>query len=139
MVIILLFVWDFMWIKSLVFNIRRRLDYFLCSVSMLIIACGMFVERLCLLKGPKIIQARPLFYYIHGLKISIEKTYYFIHKNENDEEYVIDEYKNQIFILLPFFLAYDVDLIDQQVDLKNRKNNAWNMCFIISSFNDNMS
>ena len=84
MVIILLFVWDFMWIKSLVLNIRRRLDCFLCSVSILIIACGMFVERLCLLKGPKIIQARPLFYYIHGLKIFIEKTYHFIHTNENN-------------------------------------------------------
>ena len=61
---------------------RRRLDCFLCSVSMLIIACGMFVERLCLLKGPKIIQARPLFYYIHGLEIFIEKTYHFIRINE---------------------------------------------------------
>ena len=83
MVIILLFVWDFMWIKSLVLNMRRRLDCFLCSVSMLIIACGIFRREIVLIEGAKNHSSTSSVLLHTWIKLFIEKTYEFIRTNND--------------------------------------------------------
>ena len=65
---------------------RRRLDCFLCSVSMLIIACGIFRREIVLIEGAKNHSSTSSVLLHTWIKNIYRKINHFIHQNENNEE-----------------------------------------------------